>query len=735
MDLSELKSYLNYEPIMDDDPKFLIEEIKAMASEYYWKKELDMIQKAYNFIKKAHWNQKRLSWENYFIHPIVSTKFLMKIKPDIDTIIACILHDIIEDTDYTEADIANNFWKTVAKLCSSLVKVSKIKYRWEDRQIETLKKTFLSMWEDLRVIFIKLADRIHNIQTLHYHPKIEKRKRIALETLKIYVPIAQRLWLSVFQWYLENWAFKILNSKEFYRILTYIDKEFWTWEVHVKKWITLLNNILKKNKLSNNEVSWRFKSPYRIYAKLKKYWTNDIWKILDILAFRILTDDISQCYNVLWLIHSEFTPIINKIKDYIAVPKSNGYKSLHTVILWMFDFPIEIQIRTKEMDQVAEYWIAAHFAYKETGDSITVSEKQWQWIQQLQDLVKQFQEDSNKDKFKDALQVEILDKNIFVYTPKWDIVELPNRCSVLDFAFRIHTDVWLKFKHAFVNSKPVPIDYELKTWDIVDIKIYKNKYTASKSWIDYLYMSSSKSKLNRYLKLQEKKYYILEWTKLLNEKLKKFKLPLLGSKDNLISKKYKWEELDNLLMNIWDKQIQPYKFMKDIYKNLIIEEEKEPINKKSSIVKKTLWNQIIIDNDKVVSFIICPECKPKLWDKIIAKVWKEWIKIHSIKCKSMKEVSFDKLLEAHWEDQEPNNYIFILELLVDDKPGTLLQILTIFYELDINMSDIQIRQWLQKWYSHIDMKLQIRNPSKSFYVIKELKNKKNLLKIDKCYIS
>lgn len=741
MDLMLLNGFLNYEPIMDENPQFLVDNIKKKARLYLSDKSVNLIQKAYNFALDWHKWQKRLSWEYYIVHPVIATKFLMEIKPDLSTILACLLHDVIEDTKYEYEDILNNFWEQVANLCISMVKVWKVKYRWEDRQLETLKKTFLAMWEDLRVIFIKLADRIHNVQTLHFHPKIEKRKRIALETLKIYVPIAQRLWLAVFQWYLENWAFQILNSKEFYRIVNYVSREYWVWKKYSTNWRKILMDLLDKNGIKYQNISWRFKSPFRIYKKLRKYGTRDIAKIMDVLAFRIITDQVSDCYNVLWFIHSNYTPIINKIKDYIAVPKINWYKSLHTVVLGMFDFPVEIQIRTEQMNAIAEFWVAAHFAYKESWNSIIVPAKQGEWIQELQDLVNEFQSTDNKEDFKTTLHVELLEKNIFVYTPNWDIIELPKDSTVLDFAFRIHTDVWLKYKNALVNGKPVPIDYEPCTWDIVDIKTYKNKDTASKSWYDYLHTSSWKQKLNRFLKNLERKQYISDWINILNNRLKAFSLPYLFTRNDLISRSIKWEDMDNLLVRIADKQVAVTKLIKEIYKDLKYDNDKESLdNDKEKIkyvdIEGSHWksNNVIVDKDKCINFIFCPECKPKRKDKIVARVGKDWIKIHSISCKSMKDISLDKLLESHWEWDLPNIYRFELELQVSDKPWILLQVLTIFYDLDISMSDIQVQKW-DPWLSEVNIILEMNNPSKSFYVIKELKNKKNLLKIKSCVIN
>lgn len=424
MDISEIQQFHEYKTLFDEDPISLVEDILKEAW-YLTKSDKKKVIKAYEVARDAHAWVKRLSWEPYIIHPVRVLEFLMLIKPDVASMQATLLHDVIEDTPMTYEDILEIFGEEVADLCEWLVKVSKVRFTWEVRQLETLKKTFLAMAKDLRVIFIKLADRIHNIQTLHYHPKKEKVYRIANETLKVYVPIAKRLGLYVYQGYLENGAFKNRDPKEYKRIYDYVVKKYGDVDSYKNNWIDRLKYLSEEENIPYLDVKWRLKSPYRIHKKLQKYQSKDISKIMDILAFRVLTKDVGDCYNMLWLIHKHYTPIFAKMKDYIALPKPNGYRSLHTTILGMYDFPVEIQVRTEEMEQVAEYGVAAHFAYAEAGNATSVSEKQADWIHKLKDIVQQFQDADDKDGFKQHLNVEILEKNIFVYTPKGDIIELP----------------------------------------------------------------------------------------------------------------------------------------------------------------------------------------------------------------------------------------------------------------------------------------------------------------------
>ena len=290
MDIRQIDIFFDYKPVFDQNPQFIVDNIIFTAKKYLSEDKIKLIQKAYEFARDAHQWQIRLSWEPYIIHPLRATEFLMEIKPDLESIQSCILHDVVEDTPITYEQIKNEFWHEVADICEWLVKVSKIKYKWEDRQLETLKKTFLAMAKDLRVIFIKLADRIHNVQTLQYHPNPEKRIKIAEETLKIFVPVAKRLGLYYYQLYLENWSFRALNPNEFDRILNYLKKYFWDWEKYTEKWVKMLTNMLTKEWITDFEIKWRIKSPYRVYEKLqKKYNTSDLSSVMDFIACLLYT--------------------------------------------------------------------------------------------------------------------------------------------------------------------------------------------------------------------------------------------------------------------------------------------------------------------------------------------------------------------------------------------------------------------------------------------------------------
>ncbi len=728
MDINKIREFHSYDPFFDDDTRLLLDWILSKYP-YLPEEHYEGIIQAYEFARDAHSEERRLSGELYIVHPIKVLEFLLLIKPDLASIQATLLHDVIEDTPITHEQIEKTFWSEVAELCEWLVKVSKVRFRWETRQLETLKKMFLAMWKDLRVIFIKLADRIHNIQTLHFHPKKEKRNRIAEETLKVYVPIAKRLWLYVFQWYLENGAFKNLDPKEYKRIYQYVTKKYGDVDAYKKSWIDRLMYLCEEEGVTYLDITWRLKSPYRIHKKLKKYQTSDIWKVMDVLAFRMLTDTVWNCYNMLGIIHKHYTPIFAKMKDYIALPKPNWYKSLHTTILWMFDFPVEIQVRTEEMDQVAEYWVAAHFAYAEKWWSSMISDKQAAWLQRTQDLVQQFQQAEDKDWFKQHLNVEILENNIFVYTPKWDIIELPEWSSVLDFAFRVHTDIWLKFKNWFVNGKIVPLDYTLQTWDIIDVHTFKNKITATRWREKYLHTPTAKSKLTRHIRQQEKSVMLVSVKDAINQRLREFWLPLLWTKGDELTRHFSQEDREKHLWQVYDKQITTTKLVKIAYKDVVMKKENEMLAKKKiSSTIATLKDDvlvsstIIIDHDKELHTDLCKLCFPHAWDKIIAKSDKWMMKIHKVSCDALQEVKSNKFYEAHRKWADPASYALRLHFVADGKPGVLLKVLRIFESYRANVWNIVTNTRPDgRWNIQLDVRL--TSLSKIDFIMGELESK------------
>jgi guanosine-3',5'-bis(diphosphate) 3'-pyrophosphohydrolase len=715
MDLSVIQAFEHYQECFDPDPRGVLEEILQEAP-YLTAEDVAHVRKAYEYARKQHAGQTRLSGEPYIIHPVKVLGFLMEMHPDVPSMQAALLHDVIEDCPATYEDILRDFGQDVADICEWLVKVAKVRYTWEDRALETLKKTFLAMAKDLRVIIIKLADRVHNIQTLTYHPKPEKAERIATETLKVYVPIAKRLGIYNFQGYLENGAFRILEPKSYEHITQYLEHHYGSNEMLLKRTaLDQLTHECNRYNIYPQEIKWRLKSPYRIFLKLQKYWTNDITKIFDILAFRIVVDTVADCYTTLGLIHGKWTPIFSKLKDYIALPKPNGYKSLHTTILGMFDFPVEIQIRTPEMDEIAEYWVAAHFAYKEANKSVAISESQAKRIHELQELVQSYQDQDHQQEFRESLESELLQKDIFIYTPKGDIVQMPVGSTILDFAFRVHSEVGLKFRSWLINWKIVPIDYRLLTGDIVSVHTYKQKYTATRSWMQVLYTPSAKTKLNKYLRSLENNEIEQVVIALLNEKLKEYNLPLIDSKQDRITKKYKGAEFTQLMHKIFDKSVSLSKLVKDVYHDKLIDLQTQILQPKKEQTSSPSMS-LRIDGMKHLSYTLCPECNPKPGDHIIAKTAKTAMKIHTITCKALKTVDYHKLYSATRDDSMADYYLH-LHLDIWKKRSIIMQILKSLDFYGVKLKSLITHD------SSIELSLIFTNPSKMGYIIDDIKSR------------
>lgn len=735
MDIKELESFLNYQPFFDQDPQVILENILQKAKEYLPAEQVALIPKAYLYAAEKHKWQVRLSWELYIVHPLRATEFLMEIKPDLETIQTCILHDVMEDCNVSEKDIEDEFGAEVAGLCEWMVKVSKVKYKWEDRHLETLKKTFLAMARDLRVIFVKLADRIHNIQTLYYHPNPAKRQKIAQETMKIFVPIAKRLGLYHYQLYLENGSFKVLEAEAFEDIFTYLKKYFGEWEKYTERGIKMLTTMMHKEGIENFEVIGRIKSPYRVFEKLhNRYKTTEISTVMDLLAYRVITQTVSDCYMVLGIIHKYYTPLIKKIKDYIAVPKFNGYQSIHTTVLGMFRFPTEIQIRTNDMDGIAEFWVAAHFAYTEHNAPVKVSQQQGDWIKKLQDIVNNYTSLDDKEQFKKDLSIEIFEKRIFLYTPQGDVIELPIWSTVLDFAFSIHSNIWLSFKSAIVNWDIKPISYLPQTWDVIKINTFKNKFSANKHRLEFLHTSGAKNNMMKFLKGQQKEQLVAQALHELNKHLKIFWLPLFSSSGDQITKKYSKEEIERKLLAILDKKETYSQLIKSVYPKEVAAQKQQIYTWLKSAQKdlKTLKNAlaVVVDGDILINYYFCHECKPKPGEKIIAKTGRDGIRIHTVGCTGMKTITFDKLLEAHWVWAQDNTYNVFIEMNISNRQGNIIDMMKIFDDLHIPVLQISMKN-VQENMSLVSFETEFTNPGKIAFLLNSLKKYDDSLKVVK----
>ena len=455
-----------------------------------------LIKKAYDFSQIAHEGQLRKSGEPYFIHVFETAKTLARIGMDTKTIVAGLLHDVLEDTKTPETTLKKEFGDEIVKLIHGVTKLGAMKYQGHERHVESLRKFFLAMANDLRVLIIKLADRLHNVSTLE-HVRPDKQKRIALETIEIHARLADRIGMGKLKGELEDAAFPFAFPKEYEDVKKRVDENL---EINKKELIKVrkeLEEILKKENIHVIEIDQRVKHLYSLWQKLKRY-NMDISKIHDIVALRVIVENVEDCYRVLGLVHSIWTPMPGRIKDYIALPKPNGYRSLHTTIFTGNGAIVEIQIRTAEMHAEAAYGIAAHFIYKVDNVSKNKKspEKKLEWVHQLKELQKAI---NDPKKLIEDLKMDLFHDRIFVFTPKGDVIDLPAESSAIDFAYAIHSDIGNHAQSAKINGKQVTLHTKLQNNDLVEIQTNKKTNPSSK-WLEYAKTTMAKKHINAYLK-------------------------------------------------------------------------------------------------------------------------------------------------------------------------------------------------------------------------------------------
>lgn len=453
-----------------------------------------LIEKAYHFSMRAHEGQKRMSGEPYFLHVFETAKILAKLGMDAKTISAGLMHDVLEDTEITEEEMQKEFGDEIVYLVKGVTKLGTLKYRGHERHVESLRKFFVAIANDLRVVIIKFADRLHNLKTLE-HVREDKRARIALESIQIYAPLANRLGMGKLKSEIEDSAFPYAYPKEYKKVSDLLEEKKEEFAENLEKIKNTLKEELDKNNISFEEVSHRVKTKYSLWKKLERY-DMDLEKIHDIIALRVVVNNLEDCYRVLGLIHSIWKPMLGRIKDYISLPKPNGYKSLHTTVFTGKTGIAEIQIRTKEMHAEAAYGIAAHFAYKENcQEKIKKDKNKFDWIEELKEL----NYNPNKPQtFFDNLKTDFFSDRIFILTPKGDVVDLPENSSPIDFAYAIHSDIGDHIFGVKVNNKMVQIYSTLKNGDIVEIITKKDSHPTSK-WLDYIKTNTARKNIRSYL--------------------------------------------------------------------------------------------------------------------------------------------------------------------------------------------------------------------------------------------
>ncbi len=672
--------------------------------------DTDIVKKAHDLACDAHKNQKRESGEPYITHPIDVAEILAEMGMDTSTIVAGLLHDVIEDTDYTYDDIKNIFNEEIAYLVQGVTKLGKIEYKTkEEQQADNVRKMLLAMAKDIRVIIIKLADRLHNLRTLKYMPK-EKQKQKAKETLDIYAPLAHRLGISKIKWELEDLAFRYLHEEEYYDLVKQIAEKRVERETYISEIIEDLHNKLEESEI-DSDIDGRPKHFYSIYKKMVNK-NKSIEQIFDLTAIRILVNTVKDCYGVLGIVHTIYKPIPGRFKDYIAMPKPNMYQSLHTTVIGPQGKTFEIQIRTFEMHKTAEYGIAAHWKYKE-GEAQEDKEKSFEnKLAWLRDMLEWQKETSDAEEFIEGFKIDLFTDEIFVFTPKGVVINLPSKATPIDFAYRIHTDIGNRCVGAKVNGKIVPLDYSLKTGEIVEVLTSKNAKGPNMDWLSMAKSNQAKSKIRQWFKKIKKEENIDKGKEIFEKELKKqgviYSEIAKGEAYDKLVKRYNIHSMEDLYAAIGVGQISASSYIAKLKEENVIEKQSvESVNKsiddhitkaeKSNNNRKSTSNDYGVTvkgvNNLMVRFAKC--CNPVPGDEILGYITKgRGVSVHRTDCSNLKAlIDYDdgKVVEVSWGASKGTAYVAEMQVRAEDRIGILSDIMTIITEAKLPLNALNAK--------------------------------------------
>lgn len=658
--------------------------------------DLVILRSCYEFAAAKHSTQKRSSGEPYIIHPLNVSATLIKLKMDLDSIMAGLLHDVVEDCDVTPEEISRLFGQNVAQIVVGCTKISKIKFKTkEESQAENFRKMVVAMAQDLRVIIVKLADRMHNMRTLQYMTK-EKQMGKAQETLDIYVPLASRLGINSVKADLEDLCLRYLHPDVYYRLAEKIAMKKRERESYITETLNLVEEKMLEYSVTG-EVTGRPKHFFSIYKKMQQRGV-DFDQIQDLLAFRILVNNITECYKCLGIIHSAFTPVPGRFKDYIAIPKVNNYQSLHTTVVGPKAERIEIQIRTFEMHEVAERGVAAHWKYKERNKADSTGKLKW-----VEELMEFNQNVQSSSEFMDVVKNDLDVGGVFIFTPTGDVKELRYGATPLDFAYAVHTEVGNKTVGAKVNGKMVPLKYRLKSGDTVEILTSKTQ-TPSKDWLKICKTSRAITKIRQYLMKVERDEHLEAGQALIEKTLKKYdtSIKALEKKGDFkpLLDKYHYKTIDEIFINLASKHLLLKDVLTDLpsidYKESDEEDFKEETKEADSYLKKVKDsarkssghdNAVIVDglDDIVVKMGRC--CNPIPGDPISGIITRgRGITVHTVDCDRIEDIEKSRKIFVEWNKHYTFSHPVNIKVTTHDKPGILSKI-----SKSINNAGINIR--------------------------------------------
>lgn len=720
-----------------------IDQVLEKARSYLDEKDVAFLRKAYEFAAKAHEGQFRKSGDPYILHPVQVAEIIIDLELDPNTIAAAFLHDVVEDTDVTVEDIANEFNEDVANLVGAVTKLKKFKYKSkEEHQAANHRKMLVAMAKDIRVILIKLADRLHNMRTLKYMSP-EKQKITSRETLEIYAPLAHRLGISTIKWELEDIALRYLDPQQYYRIVNLMKRKREEREQYLQEVIEKIKQLLAEVNIEA-EISGRPKHIYSIYRKmiLKKKQFNEIY---DLIAVRIIVKNINDCYAVLGVIHSCWKPMPGRFKDYIAMPKANMYQSLHTTVFGPNGDPLEVQIRTEEMHRIAEYGVAAHWAYKEGYDLSKQKDSFEQKMSWFRDIIETQTATADAQEFMESLKMDLFSDMVFVFTPKGDVIELPAGSIPLDFAYRIHSEVGNRCIGAKVNGKMVPLDHELKTGDIVEILTSKHSYGPSKDWLKITKSSHAKNKIKQWFKKERREENIAKGRELIEKEIRNLGLDpkevLTEEAVAEVAKKFSFAGEEDMFAATGYGGISVKQIVNRLTERIKPDDEREeqPLNEALTDVqpkdvpkRKTDTGVRVVGVDNLLTRIArC--CTPVPGDDIIGYVTKgRGVSVHRTDCANVqgKDVE-ERLLKVEWEGdgQSDKSYHVEIEIIGFDRNGLLNDVLNAVTESRTSMIAISGKSDRKQRIAVIHMMIAIHNVDHLHRVVEKIKRLKDIYSV------
>ncbi len=723
----------------------MLENIINQIESYNPNADIGVVTKAYYYAEMAHSNaQTRFSGERYFVHPYNVALILADMHMDVQTIAAGLLHDVVEDTGITYEEIKKEFGEEIANMVDGVTKLSKVKYRnKEERQAESLRKMIIAMSKDIRVVIIKLADRLHNIRTLQYMPK-EKQYQKAMETIEIYAPIANRLGMASIKWELEDLSLKYIDPDGYEDLVKKVQEKSEKRKDYISQIISTISEKLLEAGIKS-EIKGRPKSLYSIYKKM--YFKHKSFEqIYDLIAIRIIVDSIKDCYGALGTVHTLWKPVPGRFKDYIAMPKPNMYQSLHTTVIGPDGEPFEIQIRTLEMHRTAEYGIAAHWKYKEGIDEQTNYEEKLNWLRQMLEWQ---QETNDPQEFMEALKIDLYADEVFVFTPKGEVVNLPKGSTPIDFAYRVHSQVGNKCVGAKINGRIVPIDTKLKTGDQIEILTSQSSAGPSRDWLKIAASNQAKSKIRKFFKERDKDFNVEKGKELVEREIKKqgFQTADLLKDDwvKFVADKYSMNTSENLYAAVGGGGITENQIVNRL-KLIYLEKNKDKIeleklesleknagnaNKVPSKIEKHASGVIIkgIDNVKV-RFSKC--CNPVPGDAIVGYITRgRGVSIHRSDCTNVHDLNDSedqRFIEVEWDTGKKATFLSELQIKALDRPKLLQDLTNLYSEAKLNAVSLNLRVNKEK-VAIVDIGFEINDTKQIEDLMKKIKRLDGVLEV------